>query len=233
MPVRREGCRRGPGGRRRKAQLVPPLTGGSPAQEQWEQRFGGDDYLYGTEPNEFLRAHAAEVPPGPVLCLAEGEGRNAVFLAGQGFEVSSIDLTAAGVEKTLRLAAARGVEVAARQGDLADVDLGTGAWAGIVSIFAHVPPAVRVELHRRVVDALAPGGVLLLEAYTADQVGRGTGGPPTAELTMSLDGLVQELHGLDVEVGRELVRDVVEGAGHTGPGAVVQVVARKPVATAG
>lgn len=227
--MRRQGRLVGACGRRHEAQLVPSVTGGSPAREQWEQRFGADEYLYGTEPNVFLAEHAGQLPSdGRVLCLAEGEGRNAVYLAALGLEVASVDLTESGVAKTRRLAEARGVVVAAQQADLAEFDLGRGRWAGIVSVFAHVPPPVRVDLHRRVVDALVPGGVLLLEAYTPDQVGRGTGGPPTTELTMTLEGLRRELDGLELVVGRELVRDVVEGSGHTGPGAVVQVVARKP-----
>ena len=130
--------------------------------------------------------------------------------------------------KTLELAAGVGVTVAASQGDLATYDLGRGAWNGIVSIFAHLPPSVRAPLHRRVVDALAPGGVLLLEAYTPAQIGRGTGGPPVPELTMTLDALRVELDGLEFEHGAELEREVVEGAGHTGLAAVVQLVARKP-----
>ena len=116
-------------------------TTGLPASNAvWEQRFGADGYLYGTEPNEFLRGHVGSFPRGRVLCVAEGEGRNAVFLASQGFEVSSIDLTEAGVAKTRRLAKQRGVTVDAVTGDLATADLGIQSWNGIVSIFAHLPP---------------------------------------------------------------------------------------------
>ena len=197
-------------------------------KERWEQRYGGDDYVFGTEPNDFLRANVGLLPPGRVLCLAEGEGRNAAFLAAAGYDVSSIDLTEAGVAKTRRLAADRGVSVAAEVGDLATADLGLQRWQAIVSIFAHLPPAVRRDLHRRVVAALAPGGVFLLEAYTPDQIGRGTGGPQTADLTMTLAALRQELAGLDVVTGQELERDVVEGPGHTGAGSVIQFIARKP-----
>lgn len=197
-------------------------------KERWEQRYGGEDYVFGTEPNDFLRANVGLLPPGRVLCLAEGEGRNATFLAAQGYDVSSIDLTEAGVAKTRRLAAERQVAVNAEVGDLATADLGRESWNAIVSIFAHLPPAVRSDLHRRVVAALAPGGVFLLEAYTPDQVGRGTGGPQTADLTMTLAALRQELVGLDVVTGQELERDVVEGPGHTGTGSVVQFIARKP-----
>lgn len=198
------------------------------ARDVWNGRYGVDHYVFGTDPNDFLRQHAAAIPTGPVLCLAEGEGRNAVHLAGLGHRVSSVDLSDIGVRKTLELAAGVGVTVAASQGDLATYDLGRGTWNGIVSIFAHLPPSVRAPLHRRVVDALAPGGVLLLEAYTPAQIGRGTGGPPVPELTMTLDALRVELDGLEFEHGAELEREVVEGAGHTGLAAVVQLVARKP-----
>lgn len=194
----------------------------------WEGRFGADEYVFGTEPNAFLRSRVGDLPAGRALCLAEGEGRNAAFLAGSGWEVASVDLTDAGVAKTLRLAAERGVTVDAAQGDLATFDLGEDRWDVIVSIFAHVPPPVRRDLHRRVVGALVPGGVLVLEAYTPDQIGRGTGGPPVAELTMTLDGLRDELAGLEFVHGEELEREVVEGHGHTGVGAVVQVIARRP-----
>jgi SAM-dependent methyltransferase len=197
-------------------------------KDRWEQRYSGDDYVFGTEPNDFLRANVGLLPPGRVLCLAEGEGRNATYLGSQGYDVSSIDLTEAGVAKTLRLAATRGVSVKATVGDLATADLGVSRWNAIVSIFAHVPPAVRRDLHRRVVDALAPGGVLLLESYTPAQIGRGTGGPQSAELTMTLAGLRDELTGLEFVIGQELDRDVIEGPGHTGTGCVVQVVARRP-----
>jgi 2-polyprenyl-3-methyl-5-hydroxy-6-metoxy-1,4-benzoquinol methylase len=194
----------------------------------WEQRYSVDTYIYGTEPNEFLRANVSLLPAGVALCLAEGEGRNAVFLAESGWEVHSVDLTDAGVAKTRRLAEQRGVQVQAAVGDLAVYDIGTDRWDLVVSIFAHMPPSVRRDLHHRVVAALKPAGMLLLEAYTPDQIGRGTGGPASAEMTMTIELLRNELAGLEFIHAEELERDIVEGAGHTGTGAVVQVIARKP-----
>ena len=208
--------------------LTPPDSP-SPNTAVWEQRYGAKGYLYGTEPNEFLRQHVDSIPRGRVLCLAEGEGRNAVYLATQGFEVASIDLTQAGVAKTHRLANERGVTVDAVTGDLATADLGIRSWNGIVSIFAHLPPTIRRDLHLRVVDALAPGGVFLLEAYTPNQIGRGTGGPPVAELAMSLADLRRELAGLEFVHAVEIERQIIEGHGHTGLGSVVQIIARRPV----
>lgn len=193
----------------------------------WEERYSGDHYFYGTEPNGFLRDYVAMLPMGDILCLAEGEGRNAVFLASTGRRVSSVDLTEAGVMKTLRLAAERGVEVDARVGDLSTYDLGNQKWDGIVSVFAHMPPQVRTQLHHRVVEALRTDGIFLLEAYTPDQIGRGTGGPQSVEMTMTMSALEQELTPLEFLHAAETERVVVEGTGHTGSAAVVQVIARK------
>lgn len=198
------------------------------AQPLWEQRYGAEEYVYGTEPNDFLRAHLDTLPRGDVLCVAEGEGRNSTFIASSGRTVQSVDLTHAGVEKTRRLAAARGVLVHAVTADLDTYDIGEQRWDAVVSIFAHMPPAVRRSLHERIVVALRPGGVLLLEAYTPNQIGRGTGGPAVVEMTMTLEGLRAELQGLEFVHGEELLREVVEGPGHTGLGAVVQVIGRKP-----
>lgn len=119
------------------------------AAEIWESRYGGDDFLYGTEPNGFM---------------ADGEGRNGVHLASLDHRVTSVDLTEAGMAKAARL-------------------------------------AVRRRVHGALATALRPGGRFVLEAYTPDQIGRGTGGPPVPELTMTLDGLREELTGLEIEFG--------------------------------
>jgi SAM-dependent methyltransferase len=195
----------------------------------WEGRYEGDEYLYGTEPNDFLADSVRDLAPGDALCLADGEGRNGVFLAEAGHRVTSVDLTNAGMDKAARLAADRGVELTTIVTDLDDHDLGSERWDLIVSVFAHMPPPVRRRLHARIAAALRPGGLFVLEAYTPDQVGRGTGGPPVPELTMTLEALRAELVGLTFEHGLETVRPVLEGTGHTGDGAVVQVIARKPV----
>ena len=198
-------------------------------REMWERRYGGDSYIYGKQPNEFLAEHVRELPTGQVLCLAEGEGRNAVFLARAGFKVSSVDLTEAGVAKTLRLAGETGVHVDAHVGDLGHFDLGFERWDAVVSIFAHTASDVRRDVHRRVVESLRPGGAFLLEAYTPAQIGRGTGGPSNSDMMMTLEGLREELRGLEIEFGAECEREIMEGDGHTGVGSVVQVVATKPM----
>jgi hypothetical protein len=133
-----------------------------------------------------------------------------------------------GLTKAQRLAADRGVSLHTEVADLAIYDPGIGQWSAVVSIFCHVPSAVRAVAYPRLVAGLAPGGVFLLEAYTPDQIGRGTGGPQDSDLTCTTLQLQQELNSLEVVHLWEGLRDVVEGPLHSGTAAVVQFIGRKP-----
>ena len=194
----------------------------------WDERYATDEYLYGTEANAFLTSVIDRIPPGRVLCLAEGEGRNAVWLAEQGRSVTAVDASPVGLDKARQLAAARGVYIDAVVADLADYPIPADHWDAIVSIFCHIRPDLRLDLHRRSVRGLRPGGVFVLEAYTPAQLRYRTGGPPHEAMLMTLAGLRQELAGLDFVHAVECEREVVEGRLHHGLGAVVQVVAVRP-----
>lgn len=194
----------------------------------WDERYADEEYVYGTKPNEFLKSQASKLAKGKILSLCEGEGRNAVYLAKQGYDVTGVDSSSVGLAKATRLAAHEGVTISTELADMGDFRIEANAWDGVVSIFCHIPPSMRGELHRQVVAGLKPGGVLILEAYTPEQLSHGTGGPQIASLTMTAETLRAELGGLEFESIQELERDVVEGKFHTGKGAVVQLVARKP-----
>lgn len=198
-----------------------------PRPPSWDERYGGDEYFYGTAPNDFLAEHAAELS-GPVLSLAEGEGRNAVFLAQQGLDVLGVDLAAAGLHKAQQLAAAHGVRIRTEQADLGEYVPEAGAWGAVVSIFAHLPSAVRARLYPRVEAALRPGGLLLMEAYDEDQLRHGTGGPKDPDMLMSLDKVRAGFPHLQPLLLRRVEREVREGRGHTGLASVVQFIGRKP-----
>ncbi len=194
----------------------------------WNERYASARYAYGEAPNAFLAEVCAHLPPGGrVLCLAEGEGRNAVFLAGRGHRVTAIDQSEAGLVKARQLAAKHGVEIETVHADLGGHAIEPESWSGVVAIFAHVPPALRRRIHREAVAGLKPGGVFVLEAYAPAQLAYGTGGPKVPELLMALPDLREELDGLEMLIAREVERDVIEGDFHTGRGAVVQVVGRK------
>jgi SAM-dependent methyltransferase len=195
----------------------------------WDQRYNEDGFAYGTEPNDFLKAEYSQIPKGgKVLCLAEGEGRNAVFLARQGYDVTAVDQSPVGLEKAEKLAADNGVSITTQVADLADYDLGQQAWDGIVSIAAHVPPALRKKVHVQILPALKDKGVFILEGYTVRHLEmEGVGGPPNKDLLLSLDELKNELNGLELEIGQEVEREMSEGKYHQGKSAVVQIAARK------
>jgi len=140
----------------------------------------------------------------------------------------AVDASSVGLEKAALLARRRGVNIVTEVSDLGDYPLEAESFDLVVSIFAHAPSQVRISLHRKLVRALRPGGMLLLEAYTPKQLAYNTGGPPDVEKLMTLAGLRTELRGLDFLHGVEREREVVEGTLHTGKGAVVQVLAVKP-----
>ena len=196
-------------------------------REFWNHRYALPGWAYGTEPNDFLREVAAQLE-GPALCLGEGEGRNAVFLAQRSLEVTAIDLSPKALEKAQHLASERGVRIATQEADLADYDLGTSKWGSIISIWCHLPPWLRQRVHRDVVRALEPGGRLVLEAYTPAQLAFDTGGPKSLELLFDPQALREDVAGLELERFEVREREVQEGDWHRGRSAVVQVLARKP-----
>ncbi|MBK9990154.1 MAG: class I SAM-dependent methyltransferase [Verrucomicrobia bacterium] len=193
----------------------------------WDNRYAAaEGFVFGTAPNDFLAEMAVQIPSGPVLCIGEGEGRNAVHLATLGHDVTALDQSAVGLAKARQLAATRGVQIATQVADLETAVIEPGRWAGIVSIFVHLPVDLRRKVYAGVVRGLMPGGVFILEAYTPAQLAFGSGGPKDVALLMTLSALREELAGLDLLVAREIERAVIEGSGHTGRAAVVQVVAR-------
>jgi SAM-dependent methyltransferase len=194
----------------------------------WDERYNDEGYFYGVAPNDFLAAQFETIPSGRVLCLAEGEGRNAVFLAEQGYQVTAVDASEVGLEKAEKLAHDRGVRLTTVQADLADYQIEPNSWQGIVSIFCHLPPKLRRQVHQAAANGLVSGGVLLIEAYTPEQLTNTTGGPPTAELMMDASMLREDFKDLDIVHLKELKRDVIEGRGHTGAANVVQLTASKP-----
>jgi SAM-dependent methyltransferase len=193
----------------------------------WDERYSAEEYAYGTHPNQFLEENVSRIPKGNVLSLAEGEGRNAVFLAKQGYAVTAVDASVVGLNKARKLAEKNGVVVEFVHADLADYELGENRWDGIVSIFCPLPPTVRKQLYKKVEAGLKRNGVFLLEAYTPDQLKHGTGGGNSVDVMQSQDSLSLELAGLTFTHLVELERNVVEGIYHTGMAAVVQAIAFK------
>ena len=196
----------------------------------WNSRYAkaGVEYVYGTEPNAFVVEALPKLPRGgDVLCIADGEGRNSVWLARQGFRVSAIDVAEEGVAKARSLAKREGATIDAQVADVTRYDFGTARWDAIVSIFLHLPAKARRATHRRAIAGLKPGGVFVFEAYGPKQPAYGTGGPPEPELLHPLADVLADFEGCTIERAFEGVRDVREGSAHRGEGYVVQLVARR------
>ena len=193
----------------------------------WDQRYSSKGYAYGTKANDFLVSMHDKLPTGKILCLAEGEGRNAVWLAEQGNQVTAVDASEIGLKKADKLAKERSVKVTTVHADLADYNIGIQQWDAIISIFCHLPPDLRQDVHHRCIEGLRTGGMLLLEAYTPLQLHYKTGGPPAAEMMMDVQSLSNELISLEFLHLQEQVREIHEGEYHNGTGAVVQALARK------
>ncbi len=192
----------------------------------WDQRYSDDEYAYGTEPNAFLYQNAALLT-GPVLSLAEGEGRNAVFLASLGLEVLGVDGSEVGLSKALQLAASKSLTIQTTLADLATYEPPEAAFNSVISIFAHLPSVVRAKLYPKVERSLKPGGILLLEAYSKAQLNYNTGGPKDADRLMICTDLEQAFPQCEPLLCQEIEREVVEGKYHTGLASVVQFIARK------
>ena len=197
----------------------------------WNERYSAAEYVFGTEPNDFLKEQFTHIPTGGrVLCLAEGEGRNAVFLAEQGYQVMAMDLSDVGLNKALKLASERGVVITTQVADLADYQFGEEQWDGIVAIWAHMPEVVRQRIHAQIASALKSNGVFIVEAYTEQQLTmNAVGGPPSSQKERfgSLKALQTELVELEEMIGVEKQRIVSEGKRHQGLSAVVQFIGRK------
>lgn len=195
----------------------------------WNQKFDRQDYLYGTEPNDFLRAATQHLAlSSEVLCIAEGEGRNATFLAKLGHQVTAIDASDVGLNKAKQLAKKNKVNLKTIVADLADFEMGMSRWDAIIAIFCHLPPSLRKQVNQKIVTALKPNGLFIAEAYSKKQLEHNTGGPKDLNLLMDLNQVKNELTGLDWLQASEIKREIIEGAGHTGLGEVIQLIGAKP-----
>jgi SAM-dependent methyltransferase len=199
------------------------------AQEFWNDRYRAAGFAYGFAPNRFLAAHAHLLPPGGrVLLPADGEGRNAVYLARQGFAVTCFDQSAVGVEKAKALAAENGVGIDATVADVLDFDYPPGRYDAVALIFAHLPPRVRAHLHAKTVETLKPGGLVLLQAFAPEQLRHASGGPKDPTMLYSEATLRKDFAACAEIVHLETaIESLDEGPSHQGEGAVISLIARK------
>lgn len=194
------------------------------AADQWDARFSRGMYLYGKEPVVFLTEQIGRLPRGRALVLAAGEGRNAVYLAGQGFEVTAVDVSSKGLEKCKALADERGVKVSTVVADLNDYDLGTEQYDVITMFYYHQP-----DLFPKIVEALAPGGMFVLQHFSVDQPKTNRFGPREPEFLVAPNELVkrfEQIPGVRIRFYEDTLVELDEGM-HQGTAAVVRLLVEK------
>lgn len=200
----------------------------------WDERYAGADYLFGTEPADFLKREAGVLPPASrVLCLADGEGRNSVYLAGRGHQVTAMEASGVALDKARALAAGKGVSVAFRQSGIEDWDWTQGFDAVLGIFIQFAPPAMRARIHQGIAQAVKPGGLVMLHGYAPRQIANGTGGPRAEENMYTLDLLRSDFAGWEVLRAEDYDTVIQEGKGHAGQSALIDFIARRPAFSAG
>lgn len=198
-------------------------------RDRWNARFAADGFVFGTDPNAFLASQRERLAPGmSALCVADGEGRNSVWLARQGLEVTAFDFSPVGLAKAMKLALQNGVKVDYRQADVNDWDWDAARYDVVVAIFVQfTPPAERSRMFAGMIRALKPGGLLILQGYRPEQLRYATGGPKRVE-NLYTEALLRESFAALEILHLASHDDVVdEGAGHQGMSALIDLVARR------
>lgn len=201
------------------------------AREFWNTRYDRDDYLFGEGPNAFLATQAERLRPGmTALAIADGEGRNGVWLAQQGLSVVTTDIAPRAVEKAQALARRRGVTIDAQTADLEAWDWPEAAFDVVVAVFIQfAPPAERDRIFARVKSALKPGGLILLQGYRPEQIANGTGGPAQVENLYTEALLRAAFQDCDILHLESHDSELSEGVAHAGRSALIDLAARRPL----
>lgn len=209
-----------------------PVRSAMTGPRSWDERYGGDDYSFGTAPNAFLAAQAHRFRTGDrVISLGDGEGRNGVFLARHGCRVTSVDYSAVGLEKAQRLAAHYGVGIETVVADLTRWQWPVAGFDAVVAIYFHLPPKWRGHVHKQAARAIVPGGLILIEGYSPEQIAlqatEDSGGPTDPAMLFTGDMLRQDFTGFDVLHSEACEVHLDEGPFHTGRAAVQRFIARR------
>ncbi|MEI7811225.1 MAG: class I SAM-dependent methyltransferase [Ignavibacteria bacterium] len=193
-------------------------------KEQWNERFSENGFAYGSEPNEFFKEQLGKLPAGKILLLAEGEGRNGVYAASKGWSVDAYDFSESGKEKAMSLAKLNGVSINYSIHPLEDIGLPLNYYDAIGLIYVHMGDNLRCHIAKKVINALKPGGTLILECFDKDQLGKSSGGPKEEGLLYSLENAVNDYSDLD---SRLLAKETImlnEGTYHIGEAVVIRFV---------
>ncbi|MCB0550290.1 MAG: methyltransferase domain-containing protein [Phaeodactylibacter sp.] len=192
-------------------------------KEFWNQRYSEAGYAYGKAPNSFLKEHLPGLPPDKALFPAEGEGRNAVFAATLGWQVTAFDYSESGRKKAEALAWEREVRIDYHISEIENFSFPEEAFSLVGLFFVHLPPVIRKFLHRQAIQSLKPGGTILLEGFSKAQLGRASGGPKQEDMLFSIEELANDFSPLNIHLLEETEATLSEGPYHSGPARLVRL----------
>ena len=198
----------------------------------WEDRFGKDEFAYGTEPNEFLKTQIDIRTPGNILFAAEGEGRNAVYAARKGWNVSAFDISQEGKKKALKLAKTHHVNLDYQIGFLPELNFTPNQLDAIALIYAHFPADIKSDYHQQLEKLLKPGGIIIFEAFSKNHLeyvkaNPNVGGPKDLAMLFSIEEIQHDFPNFEIILLEEKVIELHEGEYHNGTGSVIRFVGRK------
>lgn len=201
-------------------------------KDKWNERYANDAYAYGEHPNEYLKQCLIQFPPGKVLFPAEGEGRNAVFAAQMGWDVSAFDISEEGRKKALKLATSKNVELDYQVGDYKTMGFAPESFDAIALIYAHFPAHLKSTIHKDLSDLLKVGGLIIFEAFGKNNLplkkaNPAIGGPDDIDMLFSMDELIADFPTFQIIQLQEVEVELKEGLYHNGIGSVVRFVGRK------
>lgn len=196
-------------------------------QEFWDEKYQSDTFVYGKTPNSYFKEELVSFPPGRILLPGEGEGRNAVFAAQQGWHVDAIDWSERAKQKAEQLAEESNVAINYTINELSQTDFRQNHYDAIALIYVHLHQEERNDFFYKLVNALKPGGTIIFEGFAEEQLQNHHGGPKDIELLYSLESIITSFISLDfVKLSKEEIT-LSEGAGHNGPGVVIRFTGRK------
>jgi ubiquinone/menaquinone biosynthesis C-methylase UbiE len=199
---------------------------------QWNERYSAAEYAYGTEPNEYLKQQLTNISAGTILFPAEGEGRNAVFAASIGWQVTAFDQSTEGQRKALELAAGKGISIDYLVGEFAEMQFPQAHFDAIALIYAHFPAATKLDYHKKLSSWLKPGGLLIFEAFSKKhleyrQKNPAVGGPNDEAMLFSIPEITESFSNYEVLELIETTVNLQEGLYHNGEGSVIRFTGRK------
>ncbi|MFZ4929195.1 class I SAM-dependent methyltransferase [Chryseobacterium sp. Mn2064] len=199
---------------------------------RWDERYGNEEFAYGTEPNNYLKEQLAQLNPGKILFPAEGEGRNAVFAATQGWDVYAFDISSNGQKKALQLADESNVAIDYQVGELSTSDYQKEQFDVIALIYAHFPANIKSSIHQMLEQYLKKGGYIIFEAFSKkhlDYIAKNekVGGPKDIESLFSIDEIKTDFPDYKIIELTEKEIELNEGLFHNGTGSVIRFVGQK------